>query len=412
MTATPSRRVGDNLYDAIVVGARCAGSSVSMLLARQGRNVLVLDRNAFPSDRMASTHMVWHSGVEYLARWGLLDRLRASGCPPMRNFNLDLGELVFAGHAPPAGDTAEAYAPRRLVLDDLLLTAAADAGVEVRTRCSVRDLIAENDRVVGVRFTDEHGKVHEARASLVVGADGEKSTVARLVGATSYDVLGRLAGTIWAYFADLPIDDMEFYARPGRMIYSWRTNDALTVAGICFPFGEFRAALGDRGATMHAELDALAPGFGERVRDAERVSRWRTGCATSFCRAPVGKGWCLLGDAGLTMDPITAAGITNAFRDATVLAEAVDEGLGGDVDGALAGFEERRNATSTPLYQFTSEMARLEAPTQEVIDLFVGLSQSQDDTDAYFGVFAQTVPVSEFFAPDNIQRISAAAAPA
>jgi 2-polyprenyl-6-methoxyphenol hydroxylase-like FAD-dependent oxidoreductase len=383
-----------------------------MLLARRGHRVLVLDRNPFPSDRLASTHMVWHSGAKHLSRWGLLDRLRATGCPPMRNFNLDLGELVLTGHAPPADGSSEAYAPRRYVLDDLLLTAARDAGAEVRTRSSVRELVVDGDRVVGVRYSDEHGAMHEERARLVIGADGEKSTVARLVEAPLYDVQGRLAGTIWAYFADLPIDDMEFYARPGRMVYSWRTNDALTVAGICFPFGEFRAALGDRGATMHAELDALAPGFGERVRDAERVSRWRTGCATSFCRTPVGKGWCLLGDAGLTMDPITAAGITNAFRDATLLAEAVDEGLGGDVDGALGGFEERRNATSTPLYQFTSEMARLEAPTQEVIDLFVGLSQSQDDTDAYFGVFAQTVQVSEFFAPDNLQRISAAAAPA
>jgi 2-polyprenyl-6-methoxyphenol hydroxylase-like FAD-dependent oxidoreductase len=120
----------------------------------------------------------------------------------------------------------------------------------------------------------------------------------------------------------------------------------------------------------------------------------------------------LVGDAGLTMDPITAAGITNAFRDAALLAEAVDEGLGSDLDAALGGFEERRNAVSLPLYQFTSEMAKLEPPTQEVIDLFVGLHGSQTDTDRYFGVFAQTVPVSEFFAPENLQRISAAAAPA
>jgi 2-polyprenyl-6-methoxyphenol hydroxylase-like FAD-dependent oxidoreductase len=382
-----------------------------MLLARRGHSVLVLDRNPFPSDRLASTHMVWQSGIEYLSRWGLLDRLVATGCPPMCNFNLDLGELVLAGHAPPAGAVQDAYAPRRLVLDDLLVTAAREAGAEVRTRCSVRELIMDDARVSGVRFADEHGTTHEARAALVVGADGERSTVARLAGATSYDEQGRLGGTIWAYFADLPIDDMEFYARPGRMVYAWRTNDGLTVAGICFPYGDFRAALSDRGATMPAEFDALAPGFGERVRAASRASRWRTGCASNFCRTPVGPGWCLLGDAGLTMDPITAAGITNAFRDAALLAEAVDEGLGRrDLDGALAGFEERRNAVSVPLYQFTCEMARLAPPTQETIDLFVGLHQSQDDTDWYFGVFAQTVPVSEFFDPENLQRISAAAA--
>jgi 2-polyprenyl-6-methoxyphenol hydroxylase-like FAD-dependent oxidoreductase len=101
---------------------------------------------------------------------------------------------------------------------------------------------------------------------------------------------------------------------------------------------------------MHAELDALAPGFGERVRAAERVSRWRTGCATSFCRAPVGKGWALLGDAGLTMDPITAAGITNAFRDAELLADLIDEGLSGELDESLETFEARRNALSLPLH--------------------------------------------------------------
>ena len=383
-----------------------------MLLARRGRRVLILDRNAFPSDKIASTHLVWHSGVAYLARWGLLDRLERTGCPPMRNFNLDLGEIVLSGHAPPAGDVAEAYAPRRLVLDELLLTAAREAGADARTRCSVRDVIIEDDRVAGVRFVDEHGAVHEERARLVIGADGEKSTIARLVGARSYDAQGRLGGTIWAYFADLPIDDMEFYARPGRMVYAWRTNDDLTVAGICFPHGDFRAALTDRGATMPAEFDALAPGLGERLHGASRASRWHTGCAASFCRTPVGRGWCLLGDAGLTMDPITAAGMTNAFRDASLLADAADDGLRSDLADALAGFEERRNAVSVPLYQFTCEMARLEPPTEEVIALFAGLARSQDDTNAYFGVFAQTVPVSEFFAPDNVQRISAAAAAA
>jgi 2-polyprenyl-6-methoxyphenol hydroxylase-like FAD-dependent oxidoreductase len=353
--------------------------------------------------------MVWHSGVAYLSRWGLLDRLEGSGCPPMRNFNLDLGELVLTGHAPPAGDIAEAYAPRRLVLDDLLLTAAREAGADARTRCTVRDLIVEDGRVAGVRFVDEHRVMHEERAPLVIGADGEKSTVARLVGSTSHDVQGRLGGTIWAYFADLRIDDMEFYSRPRRMAYAWRTNDGLTVAGICFPFRDFRAALTDRGATMLAEFDTLAPGFGERVRAASRTTRWRTGCASNFCRTPAGPGWSLLGDAGLTMDPITAAGITNAFRDASSMAELVDEGLRGDLDSALADFEERRNALSVPLYHFTCEMARLEPPTQEIGDFFVGLQRSQEDTDAYFGVFAQTVPVSEFFAADNLGRIGVAA---
>ena len=80
----------------------------------------------------------------------------------------------------------------------------------------------------------------------------------------------------------------------------------------------------------------------------------------------------------------------------------------GNLDRAFAGFEQRRNALSVPLYHYTCDMARLEPPTQQIVDFFVGLQRSQEDTDAYFGVFAQTVPVSEFFATENVDRIGAA----
>ena len=398
------------MYDVIVVGARCAGSSLAMLLARSGQRVLVLDRNAFPSDRLASTHMVWHSGVDLLASWGLLDRLAATGCPPMRNVTLDLGELVIRGHASPAGQIGAAYAPRRYVLDDLLLTAARESGVDVRTQSSVRELIVDGDRVAGVRYSADDGTVHEERARLVVGADGERSTVARLVGASSYEVQGRIGGTIWAYFAVTSRSTTWSSIRAqGRMVYAWRTNDdspSRASASRSATSGK-RSAIAARPCTPSSTRLLLRSANACTRRNASAAGA--RAADSSFCRTPVGKGWALTGDAGLTMDAITAAGITNAFRDSAALAELVTEGLGADLDEALAGFEERRNAGSLPLYQFTSQMANLEPPAQEVIDLFVGLARNQDDADAYFGVFAQTVPVSEFFAPENLQRISAAA---
>lgn len=388
-------------FDAIVVGARCAGSATAMLLARRGHRVLLLDRSEFPSDLKASTHMVWHSGVASLRRWGLLDRLRATGCPPMKKIMLDLGQFALTGFAPPAGDVDEAYAPRRFVLDALLLDAAREAGAEFRPRCTVEGPVMDGARVSGVRYKDGGGATVEERATIVVGADGFNSVIARAVKPAVREEHSQLQGMIWAYFRDLPLDGIEFYSRPGRMIFSWYTNDGQTLAGICFRHEDFGRAAKDAAASMPEELQALAPRFAERVRAARRETDWVAGATRGVARAPTGPGWVLVGDAGLTMDPITAAGISNAFRDAELVSAAIDE-------GTLDQFEERRAATSLPLYYLARDMAKFDPPPQAMIDLFTSLPGNQPDTDAYFGVFAQTVPVPQFFAPENIGRIIAA----
>ena len=397
-------------FDVIVVGARCAGSATAMLLARRGHRVLVLDRNECPSDLKASTHLVWHGGVACLKRWGLLERLRATGCPPMKKIILDMGELALAGFAPPAGDVDEAYAPRRYVLDALLLDVAREAGAALRTRCTVDAPILDGGRVRGVRYRDAAGARHEAHATIVVGADGFNSVVARAVDAAVRDEHPQLQGMIWAYFRDLPLDGIEFYSRPARMIYAWYTNDGLTLAGICFRDEDYGRAAKDPEASIAAELQALAPELAARVRAAHRETSWQGGATPGVCRAPSGPGWALVGDAGLTMDPITAAGITNAFRDAELLSAAIDAGLSGrePVDEAVARFEAQRAPGSLPLFAFSRDMAKLDPPPQAMIDLFMSLPGNQPDTDAYFGVFAQTVPVTQFFAPDNVARIVAA----
>ncbi len=397
-------------FDAIVVGARCAGSATAMLLARRGHRVLLLDRNEFPSDLKVSTHMVWHSGVASLKRWGLLDRLRATGCAPMKKFILDLGEFALTGFAPPAGDVDEAYAPRRYVLDALLLDAAQEAGAEFRPCCTVEGPVMDGARVSGVRYTDATGSAVTEPAAIVVGADGFNSVIARAVKPAVREEHPRLQGMIWAYFHDLPLDGMEFYSRPGRMIYAWYTNDSQTLAGICIRDEDYGRAAKDIEASMPAELQALAPAFAERVRAARRETKWLAGATPGVCRAPSGPGWALVGDAGLTMDPITAAGITNAFRDAELLSAAIDAGLSGrePLDQAVGRFEERRAPASLPLFAFSRDMAKLDPPPQAMIDLFTSLPGNQPDTDAYFGVFAQTVPVMQFFAPDNVARIVAA----
>ncbi len=395
------------MHDIIVVGARCAGASCAMLLARKGMKVLLVDRDAKGSDMPTSTHMLWHSGVKKLKDWSLLDRILDTGCKPMRNFQLDLGEFVLEGEAPAAGDVDIALAPKRYVLDNMLIEAAIEAGVEYRQECSVNDLVWENDRVVGVKYSWRGNSSGEERARFVVGADGSNSNIAKMVSAQTDNKHDQVQGTYFAYFEDLPLNDMEFISRPGRMFYSWASNDGQTMAGMCCRYEDFRKQNKDPEHYFYSELQEFSPAMYQRVRDAKRVSEWRFGSVRGFSRTPYGQGWALVGDAGLTVDPISAVGISLALRDAENLADAIYEGLSGQkpIEDSLQEFTVKRDSQSLPMLQFSQQMGMLEEPPEEVIEMFIGLNGNSEDTSAYFGVFAQTVPVTTFFDPDNIQRI-------
>lgn len=398
----------DAKYDAIIVGGRCAGAALAMRLARAGYRVLLLDRDEMPSDKPASTHLVWHAGVARLEAWGLLPRLLATGCPPVSDIRLDLGAFTLSGVAAPAGDIEYALCPRRLVLDAILLDAAIEAGAEFR-QASVTDLLVEDGSVVGVRCADHRDGTIEERARIVVGADGANSTVAKLARAESANELPRLAGNIYAYFDNFPVGRLEFYARPGRMGYAFPTNDGLAVVGIGCRYDDY-GRLAQSPDLVLAELQALHPEFDKRLREAVQRTPWRKAATSSFVRKPHGAGWALVGDAGMHVDAISAAGITNAFRDADLLADALQQAWGGELPlaTALAEFERHRDTASMPIYAFTGEMAKLDPLPQASLDLFVAMRDNSEATRAYFGVFAQTVPVQEFFAPANLERIMAA----
>src|SRR5678815_1963502 len=164
-------------FDVIVIGARCAGSPVAMLLARQGYKVLVVDKATFPSDTI-STHLLHPPGVSALRRWGLLDRLVATGCPPIRTYKFDVGPFVLAG-APGPAESPVAYGPRRTVFDKLLVDAAAEAGAEIREGFVVDEVVMDDGFVTGIRGHERGGASVTEKARVVVGADGLHSIVAR-----------------------------------------------------------------------------------------------------------------------------------------------------------------------------------------------------------------------------------------
>ena len=249
------------MYDAIVVGARVAGSPTAMLLARKGYRVLLVDRAGFPSDTL-STHYIHQPGVARLERWGLLPRVVRSGCPPIRNYTLDVGPFALNGSPPPAGEAADAYSPRRSALDQVLVEAAADAGAEVRERFAVKDLVTDGARVTGIRGRTAGGATVTERARIVIGADGMNSLVARSVDAPAYDVQPALTCAYYTYWSGVEMEGAELYPRPGRMIVAAPTSNDLVVTIVFWPNGDFHRVRADIEGNLLASLE-LAPGLAE-----------------------------------------------------------------------------------------------------------------------------------------------------
>jgi flavin-dependent dehydrogenase len=397
-------------YDAIVVGARCAGSPTAMLLARKGYRVLVVDRAAFPSDTL-STHMIHAPGVAALHRWGLLDQVVATGCPPIDTYSFDFGPFTIAGHPKPSEGIATAYAPRRTVLDKILVDAAGAAGAEVRERFIVEDIVVEDGTVVGIRGHGEGGRTVFERARVVIGADGRNSSVAKVVRPEQYHEKPMLMWSYYTYWSGLPVDGFETVVRPDRGWAALPTNDGLTLLVVGWPYSEASEYKIGVEANYLKTLE-LVPEIAARVRAARRQERFAGGAVPNFFRKPYGPGWALVGDAGYTKDPITAQGISDAFRDAELCSDAVAESLDGRrlFDDAMADYHQARDAAVLPIYEFTTQLATLAPPPVEMQQLLGAVHSNPDAMDDFAGITAGTVSPVDFFDPENVGRIMRAAA--
>lgn len=397
-------------YDAVVVGARCAGAPAAFLLAKYGHRVLLIDRARFPSDTI-STHLVHPPGVAALGRWGLLDRVIASGCPAIRRYAFDLGPFVIAG-VPGTKDTSEvAYAPRRTVLDKLLVDAAAEAGVEVREGFVVESLLRDGDRVTGIRGRSANGRPAEETARVVVGADGTRSMVAKAVLAEEYHGHAPLFAGYYSYFSGLPMDgSFEAYDAPRRSMAAWPTNDGLTLVIAGWPMSEFEANRGDVEGNWRRTID-LVPHFAERVRNARREERFSGMSVPGFFRKPFGPGWALAGDAGYNRDFITAQGISDAFRSAEHCAAAIDAAFDGreTYDAAMGAYQMNRDQWALPMFEFTRQFASLEPPPPEMQQVMAAISANQESMDGFARLIGGVVSPAEFFSPPNVKKIFAAA---
>ncbi len=399
------------MYDAIVVGARCAGAPTALLLARKGYKVLMVDRTEIPSDMPFSNHYVHQTGSARLKRWGLLEKLAATNCPPIETNHWNYGAFTLAGSPPPAGDVTTAFAPRRKALDPVLSQAAIEAGVELRDHFSVQELLWEGDRVTGVRGRDKNGANVREQARITIGADGMHSMVARAVQAPEYNNKPPLEGSWYSYWSGVPMQGWHLWLRPHRVMFAYNTNDNLTLVGVAFAAADLPQVRADVEGNYMRAIAEHTPDLAERLSQGTRESRFVGGAIPSYMRRPYGDGWALVGDAGYQKDPCTASGITDAFGGAELLAEAIDAGFSGrqPLQQALAEYEQKRNQAELPYFELTSQLATLQPPPAETQQLLSALQHNPEQRSRFFGVLAHTVPVQDFFAPENVSRIMAAA---
>jgi flavin-dependent dehydrogenase len=395
-------------YDAIVVGARCAGSPTAMLLARHGHRVLLVDRATFPSDTL-STLVIHAPGVAALRRWSLLDALAATGCPPIERYVFDFGPVVIDGSPHASDGISTAYAPRRTILDKLLLDAAAEAGAEVREGFLVDEIVVEGGTVVGIRGHGDDGAAIDASARVVIGADGWNSFVARAVGAERYHHKPVLANAFYGYWRGLNVDHLTTILRGDRGVAAIPTHDDLTLVLVGLPYADARAFRHDLQANYLAAFE-LDPQWAERRCAATLEGRLAGGGVPNFFRQPYGPGWALVGDAGYTKDPITAQGITDAFHSAQWCATALHEAFTGtrSYDEAMRRYHQQRDTSVLPLYEFTTQLATLEPPPPEMQQLLAAIAGNHAAMNAFVSVTAGTLSPAEFFDPQRLDELLAA----
>jgi 2-polyprenyl-6-methoxyphenol hydroxylase-like FAD-dependent oxidoreductase len=377
-----------------------------MLLARKGYRVLLLEKATFPSD-VPRGHVIQPHGTALLKRWGVLDRVIASNCPPIPFVTLDVGPFALTSTPPLADGETPIYGPRHGILDKILADAAVESGAELREGFVVQELLMADNRIIGIRGRGKDGQQITETAKVVIGADGLHSLVARTVQAPTYHNKPNLTCSYFSYFSGLPVEGVTIYVREHRFIGVFPTNDTLTCVAIQLPITEletFRTNI----AENFLQVLELAPELAARVHAARREERF-LGVADipNFFRKPYGPGWALVGDAGYHKDPYTGQGISDAFLGAELLSEALDAGWSGHrkLEEALFDYEQQRNEDALPKYELNFQLASLEPPPPEMQQLFGALVNNPVETARFFGTIVGTVSIPEFFAPANLQRI-------
>jgi flavin-dependent dehydrogenase len=355
------RQVRRGAWDAIIIGGRVAGAPNALLLARAGLQVLVIERARRGSDTV-STHALMRGGVLQLHRWGLLDRVAATGAPPIRRVTFHYGHDPMPVTLKPYAGVDALYAPRRTVLDALLVGFAEEAGARFDFGLAMTDIARDHTgRVVGVVVRDRLGATWTEHSGLVVGADGRTSQVARQVGAPTLVAGSHAAAYVYGYWPAADLDGYHWYYGDGLSAGVIPTNDGMACVFAAGPAAVVAARM-RHSRPLDAARDLLAR---LDCRLTELTSGAPLGPVRFFrglparMRRPHGTGWALVGDAGWWKDPLSTYGITDAFRDAELLARAVVAGAASEhtMRMALCHYQAERDRQALPMHPIVDRLA-------------------------------------------------------
>jgi flavin-dependent dehydrogenase len=359
-------------YDLIVIGARCAGAALARLTAATGLQVLLLDQSTFPSDTI-STHCITLPGIRLLSCWGLLEEVLKTSAPLVKNFNLEIGNEPQRGFFG-TGQGAWTLAPRRIALDSVLVQAAARAGATVRDQSRVLEVKIDPEHRMRVIGRDRSDRFFEESAAIVIGADGRHSTLARSVGASiERQVQSRLGGS-YAYYSGLSSDAATWAFGEKCSAGMFPTNNGLACVWAMHKTGVTAPEPLDNISRLHSQIRAASESLYQRVALAEQTSQPVVfGPSPGFMRTQVGPGWALIGDANRFSHPITAHGISDAFRDAQLAADAILSHLNGDCtwEDASLLYAMRQDAATSDSFDVTQEIAAADWTMETIADLLV-----------------------------------------
>jgi flavin-dependent dehydrogenase len=382
MRTTPTT-TGRHRYDVAVVGARAAGAATALLLARMGHDVLLLDAAFFPSDTI-STHQLARPGVVQLDRWGLLADVLASGAPAIRDVSFTADGETARRTVKDSAGVDLLVAPRRQVIDTLLVDAAVAAGAVLASGVRVTDVRRDSSgRVVGVHGVDRAGELVSVSARFVIGADGLTSRVAEAVAAPYVERQPDGGAVQYAYYAGVPWHGIELVVADRSLVGVFPTHDDQACIWVATPTTDAREArrsAGYRDEAFAAQLAQGAPELADRLRAGRKVSP-----VTGMLRMPnhlrqaYGPGWALVGDAGYHRDAITGHGMSDAYRDAELLAVALDDVLCGDAGerSALAGYQDQRDRALREVFDITCAMSAYPS-VPEFVELQKQLGRAMD----------------------------------
>jgi 2-polyprenyl-6-methoxyphenol hydroxylase-like FAD-dependent oxidoreductase len=392
-------------FDVVVVGARCAGSPLATFLKRAGLNVCVVDQTDFPSDTL-STHMFQVGGIEVLNQLGVLEKVLATGAPPITSCYMKFEDVDMSG--PPRVRKNDLNVPllcvRRVSLDIRLVEMAQEAGVEMRLNTRVVELLKQDGRVNGVRVARRDGKTSTIHADLVVGADGRLSTVARLTGARRYHVIPSERMSSWAYFRGVPrqaVSKVYYHRRDDDFVVAAPADDDLFLVAVCPSVEYFDSYRTDSEAWFRRAVSGCEP-VTELLANAERTTKFR-GLTRfeGFFREATGPGWVLVGDSGHFKDPTPGQGISDALRQVERLSQAILRGLGSpqERDDALRDWAKWRDRDAIQHYWFCSDIGKRGPIEPVMLEILRGMAGSDELRMDFLDIFLHRRYPRQMFGP-------------